>query len=321
MTVITAEKQHEQTRVDLVFMTLRPDITRSTVKRLFIEGIIKINSNQVMPNYRLKAGDKISFNDDQLKQFLNNASDSEVLKPQRMDLEIIFEDEHTLVVNKPSGLNVHPVVKRDNQSLLNGIVYYLQNISKFKKSVRPRLVHRLDKETSGVVLIAKDLQSHDFYSKQFERREVQKEYCAVVQGDFKEKIFRLNKGNNFIDVTTYIAKGDEVNKDHNYKSGKYINTSKEKGKIAKTRFYFEKFIEVGKYSNMKFSLVKAIPQTGRTHQIRVHLNHIDSPILGDILYSGKPYQRLMLHAYELKLIDFKTKAPKVFTARLPKVFN
>ncbi len=301
-------------RLDLVLMTIRPDITRSTIKQIIISGLVTVSGKHVMPNYRLKLGEQIEIKDREIASFVRQGGTEEILKPIKMDLEIIYEDDYIIVIDKLAGINSHPVVKKDNISILNGVVYYIKNQNKFSQNVRPRLVHRLDKETSGILLISKDLKANDFYSKQFQNREAHKVYYAVVHGDFK--LFLEKKGLEKLVINSYIS--NESNEQN-----QYTNTNSHKGKIAKTTVQFaDHFNKFGKY---KFSLVKVTPETGRTHQIRVHLSSKGFPLLGDKLYGGQKYKRLMLHAYSLKIPIYKlntqSKEYYTFISELPKEFN
>lgn len=275
-------------RVDIVVMGLRSDITRSTIKKLIIDGNITVDNEKVMPNYKLKEGETIHFKSKQIDEYISKGYGLDILKPKKMDLEVLFEDQYLLAVNKPSGINSHPVVKKDNQSILNGVVHYLKHETRFERNVRPRLAHRLDRETSGVLLITKSLEAHDFYSKQFEDRIVKKTYKAIVHGDFKA--FLERKENEYLKIDSFISTDSDNQK-------RYYNTSRQKGRSARTFVYFdEHFHKFGKY---KFSRVTVKPETGRTHQIRVHLSSKRFPILGDTLYRGQKYKRLMLHAHEI----------------------
>jgi 23S rRNA pseudouridine1911/1915/1917 synthase len=299
------------TRVDLRIMELRPELTRTTVKKLIINGAITVNREKVMPNYRLKEDDIINIDDRLIKEFLS--SDEEGLysiKPRKINLEIIYEDEHLVVVNKPEGFNSHPATRKDDKSVLNGLVYHIAHQEKFAKEIKIRLIHRLDKETSGVLLSAKNLQSNDYYSKQFEHHNIKKEYLAVVHGDFEA--FLTKKKIEDLYITTYISN----NKDEN--ELRYKNTSPDKGRPARSRVFFERHFN--KFGRRKFSLVRVFPETGRTHQIRVHLSGIGFPILGDTLYGGQKYKRLMLHSHAVKLQLYPTGEELVLKAEMPEKF-
>jgi len=289
-------------RLDQVLLNILPSITRTTAKKLLMEGIVRVNDEQLRPNYKVKQGDHISYNEKIIKDFLESESHS-FIKPIKMNINVIYEDEYTLIVDKPYGLTTHPVPGHREDTLLNGLVYYQENISKLKSGkVRP--VHRLDKDTSGVILFAKTKEAHDYYSKQFEENKVEKTYYAIVRGDFKK--FLGNR--EYITVQNYLNRSTKDRK-------KVVVVSKEIGQVAITNIFFER------HWDKFYSLVKVQPKTGRTHQIRVHLAHIGFPILGDIFYSPYKFKRLMLHAYSLKIRNFLDKEEVIFSSKLPQIFK
>ncbi len=301
------EKNLKQgTRVDLQIMEMFPNLTRASIKKLILIGIIKINNEQKMPNYRPKDGDIVMYDEKKVKGYFKETKELE-LPETKMNLEILFEDDDTLVVYKPEGLNVHPVTKKDNDSLLNGLYFYMSNESKFNMQVRLRLVNRIDKETSGIVIASKNLQAHDYYSKQFEDHLVIKEYLCIVQGDFKK--FLKNRKN--IEITNYISSTSDNNR--------YYSTESHNGRLAKSKVSFLDYFN--KFGDKKFSVLSVLIETGRTHQIRVHLSELGFPILGDTLYKGKKHSRLMLHAYKLTFKAFNTKTATEVTAKIPKEFE
>lgn len=297
----------ENQRLDLFIMQFKPELSRSTIKNMIFEGIIKVNDEKVTPNYKIKEGDKVDYDDVKITKFLKHHK-SNIIKPFQISLKILFEDENTIVVDKPEGLNSHPANKKDTKSLLNGLYYHIKNQNEFDKEVRIRLIHRLDKETSGVILASKNQQSQEYYSSQFENRTVKKEYYAIVHGDFERTLAKADK--NSLNIKTYIGpeRGD---------TKKFKNTSESKGKIAKTEVFFEKHFN--KFGKRKFSLVRVAPETGRQHQIRVHLASRRHPILGDTLYGGQKYKRLMLHAHSLDFTLTTGKRVKI-TSELPEKF-
>lgn len=297
----------ENQRLDLFIMQFKTELSRSTIKNMIFEGIIKVNDEKVTPNYKIKEGDKVDYDDVKITKFLKHHK-SNTIKPFQMPVKVLFEDGSTIVVDKPEGLNSHPANRKDTKSLLNGIYYYIQNQQEFDKDVRIRLIHRLDKETSGVILASKNQQSQEYYSSQFENRTVKKEYFAIVHGDFERTLSKTGKAS--LNIKTYIGpeRGDIK---------KFKNTSESKGKIAKTEVFFEKHFN--KFGKRKFSLVRVAPETGRQHQIRVHLASRRHPILGDTLYGGQKYKRLMLHAHSLDFTLLNGKRIKT-TSELPEKF-
>lgn len=304
--IITVEKKDAGKRIDLFMLEQDLTMTRTSVKKVIMEGLIKVNNVEVRPNYHVKENDKVSIEVKQSKQFIEDTNSTE-LTPVKMNLDIIYEDKNIILINKPAGLVVHPVYAHKEDTLLNGLVYYFQNKG---ENVKVRPVHRLDKETSGVILFAKTKDSNEFYSKLFESHAIEKTYYAVVQGDFKSYMVRKNRPDIF-EYFTYISKDKTIER-------AYFNTSKEKGLPARTRIFFVDYW-VRKDDTQKYSLVKLQPLTGRTHQLRVHISSLGFPILGDLIYSKKPYKRMMLHAYSLKIpVDGKEVE---FTAKLPEEFN
>lgn len=298
-------------RLDLAVMTLRPDLSRRTIKNLIIQGIITVNGKSPMANYRVKSADSIEIDAKEAKDFVYQSGDDYLIKPRRMKVEVIYEDADIIVVNKPSGINSHPVKKNDNESMLNGIYFHVTRQQKYDRNVRIRLVHRLDRDTSGVLMATKNLEAHDFYSKEFEERRVSKTYYAIVKGDFKG--YMEYRGQESIFVTSWIGPDKEDPR-------RFKNTDAKKGKTAKTQIFFESHFN--KFGRKKFSLVRVEPETGRQHQIRVHLSSIRFSILGDTLYGGQKYKRLMLHAFSLRIKNMNsTNEMFEFQAALPETFK
>lgn len=297
-------------RLDLAVMVLRPDLSRRTIKNLIIQGIITVNGKSPMANYKVKTNDDITIDSKEAKDYVYTSGEDFLIKPKRMKVEVIYEDAEIIVVNKPSGINSHPVMRNDNDSMLNGIYFHVTRQTKYDRNVRIRLVHRLDRDTSGVLLATKNLEVHDFYSREFEERHVKKSYYAIVKGDFKAYI--EHKKQDSIFITSWIGPDkDDIRK--------FKNTDGQRGKTAKTHIFFESHFH--KFGKNRFSVVRVEPETGRQHQIRVHLSSIRFPILGDVLYGGQKYKRLMLHAHKLTIKNMR--APKEmfeFQAALPDMF-
>jgi 23S rRNA pseudouridine1911/1915/1917 synthase len=303
-------KKHEGNRVDLYFMSQQPYFTRTLIKKLIKAELIKINGKTIFPNQRLVENDEVSYELGKVNAFTQEKGNSFKIKPKNHNLEVIYEDENIIVVNKPEGLNSHPVTKHDSNSVLNGIIYYLENQSEFDSNVKVRLVHRLDKDTSGVLLASKNIEAHDFYSDLFENRNIHKEYIAIVHRDFER--FLEEEDLELLSITSYIGTDKRDPK-------KYANTDKKHGKLAKTKIFFEEHFN--KFGKKKFSIVKVIPETGRTHQIRVHLSSKGFPILGDRVYGGQKYKRLMLHAHSLTVPLFRSDKEIELIAEVPEKFE
>lgn len=293
-------------RIDLYLLNKIPGLTRSYAKKAILNGIVKLNGKQVRPNQYVKDGDSIDYDEKELKEFINSGERSEI-KPVNIEFGIIYEDENILVIDKPSNLSSHPVPAHWEDTLLNGIVYWQRENNKLFK---PRLVHRLDKDTSGVILVAKTKEAHEFYTKQFESYKAHKTYLAVVKGDFKK--FLSQQGKTFITIENFLGRDTKDRK-------LIVSTNISNGQRAITDIYFEKYWEND--LDEIYSLLKVKPKTGRTHQIRSHLKSINFPILGDVLYSETKFKRLMLHAYELEFEEALGNAPKSFKSDSPTEFK
>lgn len=230
-------------------------ITRSRIKRLISEKKVFLNGKEAKPSEPVKAGDRVTLK-------LPEESRSEIV-PLNFPLKIWYEDENLFVVEKPPNMVTHPSYGHRNDTLVNVLLSLNVPLSNYQGKERAGIVHRLDKETSGLLLIAKNEETHQFLSRQFAERMVYKEYLALVWGSLLE---------NEIEVSAPLKR--------DLKNRKKFCVN-ESGKNALTIF---ESVEEMKY----VSLVKAIPKTGRTHQIRVHLAHIKHPIVGDFLYGGHP---------------------------------
>lgn len=310
MTEYITTKKDLLRRIDQVLMDLFPEITRSTSKELVMKGIVQVNSNNVRSNYRVNEGDLISIDKEKVDEYIGKNKNSSI-KATKLELKIIFEDEYTIVINKDTGVTTHPVPGHREDTLLNGLVYYQQNndtLSNNREQRKIRPVHRLDKDTSGVIIFAKTRDAQAFYSDQFEKGSVQKTYLAVVKGNFNNYLH--SQGKEEIFLQNYIQRSKKDKK-------KMITTEGDYGELA---ISFISFVNRWRGRNGEYSIVKILPKTGRTHQIRVHLSILGFPILGDVLYGGENFKRLMLHSNSLQIKDFKSKKLKEYSADLPKEF-
>jgi len=183
-TFLSVSEEDSGKRVDIFMQEKDLTLTRTSVKKLIMEGLIVVDSNQVRPNFRVRPGQKVEYKVEESKRFIDSTDLTEIV-PTKMDLDIIFEDENIVLVNKPAGLVVHPVYNHKDDTILNGLTYHY---IKKGESVKIRPVHRLDKETSGVILFTKNKEVNEFYSKLFENHFIEKTYFAVVRGDFADFI-------------------------------------------------------------------------------------------------------------------------------------
>ncbi len=288
-------------RLDLVLAIKQGQISRSAVRKIIDSGKVTINNKvEFRPNYKVRLGDFIQVVPIEVE------SQEVKLTPENIPLDIIYEDNDLLVVNKPAGMVIHPATGNELHTLMNAVSYYLKDIKGVGDELRNGLIHRIDKDTSGLILIGKTNEALWHYSRMFAERKVTKIYVAISAGN-SEKLIK----EKFFSITNYLGRNPGNRK-------KYSKVSPSKGKLAETNF---ELVKVGDLNGQEYSVIKAFPKTGRTHQIRVHLSSLGLPILGDVIY-GKPIIgfRLMLHAWKIKvrLLDGQEKE---FTAPLPKEFT
>jgi len=270
-------------RVDNVIHELRPDLTRSMASKLIKMGKVTINNKIVTkPSQKVKINDKIIVDYDQ------NEYDPNL----EIDIPVIYEDDEVVVINKPLGLLSHA---KGNFNKEPTVETWVKSRIKNIEGPRAGIVHRLDRATSGVMILAKTLNAQKKLSKQFANRKVKKTYIAIVDGHLKEN-------EALIDLP--IERNPK--KPQTFRVG--IN-----GKSAQTNY---KVLD----HNDKYTLVELKPTTGRTHQLRVHLNYLLHPIAGDIIYEGSKQDRMYLHALSLE-ITLPNSERRTFEAKLPPEFK
>ena len=275
-------------RLDVVVAEQFSRLSRSRVQSLIESGHIRLNGEAVKPRHSVRAGDLVTVEEPPAVPI--------DLRPEAIPITFLFQDEFLAVINKPAGLVVHPGAGQTEGTLVNALLYHCTGLSGIGGEFRPGIVHRLDKETSGCLVIAKNDEIHYRLSQQFANREVEKIYLAVCSG-----VFRQKSG----DIQEPIGR----NPLHRKKM-----TVMAQGRTAHTQF------EVVKEVNND-SVVLCRLLTGRTHQIRVHFQHLKHPILGDILYGRRGSAiRLMLHAWRLGFQHPMTQNRMEFKAEVPQEF-
>lgn len=288
---IIVDKQ--DVRLDVYITEKYKDLSRTMVQKLIEEGNIKVNGNIKKLSYKVQLNDEISI-------CIPKAKETD-LKPQEIPIEVVYEDDDIIVVNKPKGLVVHPANGNPDGTLVNAIMAMCkESLSGIGGELRPGIVHRLDKDTSGLLIVAKNDKAHINMSEQIKNRQVTKKYIALVRGVIQED-----------DATIDMPIGRST------KDRKKMAVTKN-GKQAVTHFKVLK-----RYP--KYTLLEVKIDTGRTHQIRVHMAEIGHPVVGDMVYSnGKNdfgIQGQMLHA---KSLDFKhpiTGKQMHLEAELPQYFK
>ena len=280
-------------RLDTYIPSVDTDITRTSAQRLIEDGNILVNGKNAKVSYKIQENDKISVEIPEPKQI--------ELKAQNIPIEIIYEDSDIIVVNKPKGMVVHPANGNPDGTLVNAIMAICKDsLSGIGGEIRPGIVHRIDKDTSGLLIVAKNDNAHVKMSEQIKNHEVKKIYIALVRGVFKENEATIDMP---IGRSTSDRKKMAVNKN---------------GKNAITHIKVLKRFD-------KYTLLQVNIETGRTHQIRVHLSHIGYPIVGDYTYSnGKNEFDVIgqcLHAQKLEFKHPITQKDMCLEAELPQYFK
>ena len=252
--IIYIDENDENKRLDSYLSEITPDLSRSKIQNFIKSGNVKINDSIKKPSYILKENDKIDFEIPEEEKL--------EIKPQDIPIEIVYEDENMLVVNKPSGMLTHPTTIERENTLVNTLLYkFNNNLSDINGEFRKGILHRLDRNTSGLLMIAKNNKAHEFLAEQIKNHTINKKYRAIVKGIIKEDEFEINS-----------PIGRNPNQPHKM-------TTRDDGKPSRTIVkVLERFKE---YTYVELTLI-----TGRTHQIRVHMKSINHPVYNDTLYGA-----------------------------------
>ncbi|MGD8306316.1 MAG: RluA family pseudouridine synthase [Ignavibacteria bacterium] len=314
MTKLIKEKKYrfevpegkQKERIDTFLTNSVENATRSKVQKMIDASLVTINGKPVKSNYKIKPNDII-------KAIQPVSPRPEHVEPEKIKLDILYEDEYLLVVNKPAGMVAHPAYSNYTGTLVNALLYHTENLSDVNEPGRPGIVHRIDKDTSGLLVVAKDDWIHAKLAEQFSKHSAEREYVAVCWGKF-------NKSSGTIDTLITRSKRDR----------KKFTVSEIEGKQAITLY---KVAEEFEFT----SIVKLKLKTGRTHQIRVHLSSIGKPVFGDETYGGRQIRygsnlpgikkrvnnlleimpRQALHAKTLGFVHPKLKEKMHFDSELP----
>lgn len=283
-------------RLDRWLVNQRPEQSRARIQKFITAGLVKVNNKIGVAKTPLRKNDEILI-------WMPPPEPLPYLRPQDISLNILFEDKHLIVINKPAGLTVHPAPGNKDGTLVNGLLHHCPDLPGINGKLRPGIVHRLDKDTTGCIVIAKSQEALVKLQVQIQRRIAKRKYLGIVHG--------VPQG------TSGIIKG-AIGR-HPKDRKKYAVVKDEDGRYACTNWkLLEKF---GDYSLLEFEL-----DTGRTHQIRVHCSHIGHPILGDQTYSRcrkLPIKLTgqVLHAFKLELLHPINSEEMIFEAPLPNIFN
>jgi 23S rRNA pseudouridine1911/1915/1917 synthase len=275
-TQTTIEDEHVGTRLDKYVTALLPELSRTSVQQRITEGAVLVNDKQSKPGYLLRLGDVVH---------VTNAATARAeheLLPLAVALDIVYEDDDLLVINKPAGMVVHPAPGHYEDTLVNALVARYPELAQQQEDLRPGIVHRLDRDTSGLIIVAKNLRTQAAFVEQMKQHEVEKRYIALVEG-----VVELERGS--IDAP--------IGRDRRHRQQMTITTFDSR----EARTHFKVLQRFSRHTLLLLQL-----ETGRTHQIRVHLKAIGHPVIGDPTYgtgrlpSGVGLTRQFLHASHLR---------------------
>ena len=287
-------QEDQQMRLDKYLAEQFPEQTRSYLQKLIKDGEVTVNGKNVKTGYQLSKGDEVSVNIPEPKEL--------DVEPQKMDLDIVYEDDDVILVNKPKGMVVHPAPGHTTDTLVNGLLYHCKdNLSGINGVARPGIVHRIDRDTTGILIVCKNDMSHNSIAVQLKEHSINRRYRALVHGNLKDDTGTVEGpiGRHPIDR-------------------KKMAINEKNGKPAVTHYtVLERF---GNYT-----LIECKLETGRTHQIRVHMTSIGHPLVGDEVYGPAkcPFklQGQCLHAMVLGFVHPRTEEYMEFSADLPKYFE
>jgi len=289
---LVAGKKDARLRLDRFLASQLTGYSRARLQQLIRAGFVRLNGAAARPRDLIRDGDEIDLREPPPEKIDN--------RPEAIPLETLFEDDDLIVINKPAGLVVHPGAGHRQHTLVNALLSHCTILSGIGGKERPGIVHRLDKETSGCLVVAKSDQAHRGLSIQFAERTIEKIYLALVAG-------KLRKSTGVIE--------EKIGRHPVHRQR--MSVISRRGRAAKTEYRVLR-------SSDEISLVECRLHSGRTHQIRVHLHHLGHPVLGDKVYGGKhakTFPRQMLHAWKLGFEHPRTSEWKRFEAPLPEDFR
>lgn len=283
--------ENQSGRIDKAIVEKFTEFSRSQIQQWLKDGFVTVNGDVVKSNYKVKAADEI--------EIIRQEPAPLTVEAEDIPLEIVYEDDDVVVVNKPQGMVVHPSAGHASGTMVNALLFHIKNLSSINDVIRPGIVHRIDKDTSGLLMVAKNDEAHESLSQQLKDKTVIRRYVALVHGEIPH-----DKGT----IDAPIGRS---------KINRQSQTVIDGGKPAVTHFtVLENFED--------YTLIECQLETGRTHQIRVHMQYIKYPIAGDPLYGPRktlPGQGQYLHAKTLGFVHPKTGEELYFEAELPENFQ
>ena len=292
MKKFNVDEKYAGLRLDKFLSLYLEDVSRTKIQKYLDDGLILVNSKKEKSSYKLEINDEIIVHD--------FPKEESTLIPEDIPLEIVYEDDDILLINKPVGLVTHPGSGNKEHTLANALKFYSDSLSSLNGEFRPGIVHRLDKDTAGLMVVAKNDKAHAFLAEQLKDHTLGRHYYALVLGSISEEMGEI------------IA---PIGRDKSNRLKMAVDLKN--GKEAVTNFTVKK-----RYNG--YTLIECVLKTGRTHQIRAHLNYINHPVVGDPLY-GKGNKIIydkgqLLFAYYISFIHPKTKKKMDFSVPLPKYF-
>ncbi len=281
----------ENVRIDK-YLSDNTDYSREKVQKLISKGLVTVNEKVIKASYKVLVNDVIEVLEDDIDNDTN-------IVPVKMSLDIVYEDDYLMIINKPSCLVVHPGSGNYDNTLVNGLLYYTNSLSDINGDVRPGIVHRIDKDTSGLICVAKTNKVHEILADDFKNKRVKREYLALLDGVFKQ-------GSATIDAP--------IGRDKKNREKMAVTPDNSKNAVTHMKV-------LNRYENN--TLVSCILDTGRTHQIRVHMAYIGYPVHNDPVYNKKEstYFGQFLHSYKMNFKHPITKEEMEFVCPLPKEFQ
>ncbi len=273
------------------FLSENLEYSRSQIEKMIENGSIVVNDKIIKSNYKIKIGDIITI----LKEY----QESSDVVPEKMSLDILYEDQDILLINKPAGLVVHPGSGNKNNTLVNGLMYYSKQLSDMNGQERPGIVHRLDKDTSGIMLVAKTNEAHKVLSEDFKNHDVKREYIALLNGIFPHNRAKIDA---------------PIGRDIKFRKKMCVISTNSKNAITHLQV-------IKRYKTN--TLVSLRLETGRTHQIRVHMKYIGYPVFNDPVYGVQKLKEYgqFLHSKTIDFIHPITKEKMHFECPLPDYFQ
>lgn len=288
----TVEKEFELTRLDKFLNEVEEDLSRSRIQSLIEEENILVNGKKTKANYKIKCGDII--------ELLEVEDESLEVEPENIPLDIVYEDSDVIVINKPKGMVVHPAAGALKHTMVNALLYHCTDLSGINGVLRPGIVHRIDKDTTGLIIVAKNDKAHRSLGEQLQTKTVSRKYYALVHGVIEHEFGTIDA---------------PIGRDPKDRQKMCVTSTNSKD--ARTHFQVvERFKD--------YTLVECKLETGRTHQIRVHMQFIKHPVVGDEKYAYRKTMKVggqLLHAHEIEFVHPTTNETVVLNAPLPEVFS